>query len=299
MAPIKSDPMRKAPADITPEKTASPVRPTATVVPAAVAAAPKVLAQLATTPEPTQIRLPTATPLPTRVSSSTPSPTTIPAGLTALRPEAAAIVIRRVATIEKLIALTYDAGADRGEAASLLAYLEVEGIRVTFGMTGRWAEENPDLLRRIIADGDTLMNHTYDHRSMTGLSGRSPVLSRPDRIDEIARADAIVQSLGGTTMKPFFRPPYGDENGSVLADVAAAGYRYSVLWSVDTLGWRGASVEQIVARSLRYAEPGAIYVLHVGGASKDIEATSQIVDGLRARGYGFVTLSQLIGQPAR
>ena len=52
------------------------------------------------------------------------------------------------------MALTYDAGADRGDAADLLAYLEEVGVKVTFGMTGRWAESNPDLVRRIVLDGD-------------------------------------------------------------------------------------------------------------------------------------------------
>jgi peptidoglycan/xylan/chitin deacetylase (PgdA/CDA1 family) len=192
------------------------------------------------------------------------------------------------------VALTYDAGADRGDAARLLAYLEDQNINVTFGMTGQWAESNPDLVRRLVADGDQLMNHTYDHRSFTGFSAKPAVLTLGERLDEIEKTDAILQALVGGSAKPFFRPPYGDEDPSVLEAAAAAGYRYSVLWTVDTLGWRGLPAPQIVDRSLRLAEPGAIYVLHVGALSQDIEATPAIVEGLRARGYRFVTLEQLI-----
>jgi peptidoglycan/xylan/chitin deacetylase (PgdA/CDA1 family) len=139
-----------------------------------------------------------------------------------------------------------------------------------------------------------LMNHSYDHRSMTGLSSQWPVLDRPDRIQEIARTESIVQSIAGATTKPVFRPPYGDQDESVLRDVAAAGYRYSVLWTVDSLGWRGASVSQIVGRCLQEAQPGAIYVLHIGLHSKDVEATHLIVYGLESLGYRFVTVGQMV-----
>ena len=127
------------------------------------------------------------------------------------------------------------------------------------------------------------------------MSTHSPILSRQDRIQEIELTESIVESLAGVTMTPFFRPPYGDEDETVLQDVAAAGYRYSVLWTVDSRGWLGASVAQIVDRCLREAQPGAIYVLHVGLHSKDIEATPLIVAGLKALGYRFITFGQMVG----
>ena len=271
----------------TPTKTSTSVV-TSTAI--AVGAVPRIIATLSPTPDPTHVRVASPTSDPTRI------PTTTATATATLEPSSSAIVIRRIVTTDKVVALTYDAGADRGEVANLLSYLESQGIKVTFGMTGRWAEANPDLLRRIVADGDDLMNHTYDHRSMTGVSSHPPVLTQADRIDEIARTDAVVQSLAGASLKPFFRPPYGDQDASVLRDVAAAGYRYSVLWTVDSLGWQGATVTQIVDRCLKYAQPGAIYVLHVGAQSQDIEATHLIVEGLRAEGYRFATLSELVAQ---
>jgi peptidoglycan/xylan/chitin deacetylase (PgdA/CDA1 family) len=285
--------------------------------------APKVLAAPPVTTEPTRVlegeptSTPTIVPAATRTprstanffaapsppatpnSSSTPSLLATPGNSLTLAPGLSAISIRQGRTAERVVALTYDAGADRGEAADLLAYLEGARVKVTFGMTGRWAESNPDLLRRIVIDGDELMNHSYDHRSMTGLSSGAPVLDRQDRIQEIARTESIVQSLAGASMKPFFRPPYGDQDETVLRDVAAAGYRYSVLWSVDSRGWEGASVTQIVDHCLREARPGAIYVLHVGVNSKDVEATHLIVDGLEALGYRFVTVGQMVGLTTR
>jgi peptidoglycan/xylan/chitin deacetylase (PgdA/CDA1 family) len=161
-------------------------------------------------------------------------------------------------------------------------------------MTGRWAESNPDLMRRIVSDGHELMNHTYDHRSFTGFSASPPVLNLADRIDEIERTESIVRELTGSTTKPLFRPPYGDDDGSVLEAVAAAGFRYSVKWTVDSLGWRGLATADIIDRCLREVVPGAIYVLHVGIGSHDIDATRNIVEGLRTRGYRFESVGRLI-----
>ena len=93
---------------------------------------------------------------------------------------------------------------------------------------------------------------------------------------------------------PWFRPPYGDEDESVRADVALAGYQYELLWTVDSLGWKGTPPASVVTRCLDGAVPGAIYLFHVGSASTDHAALQAIIDGLRADGYGFVTAAGLI-----
>src|SRR5579859_3770552 len=83
------------------------------------------------------------------------------------------------------VALTFDAGADRGYAARILQTLEHERVHASFGMTGLWAIANPDLLRRMVRDGDQLINHTYDHRSFTGVSTKTLPLSAAQREWEI------------------------------------------------------------------------------------------------------------------
>lgn len=212
-------------------------------------------------------------------------------------PNLSAVTIRRFSVATKVVALTFDAGADRGHTPALLALLKSDGIKATFGMTGRWAESNPDLIREMVVDGHELMNHTYDHRSFTGVSARPPVLTRAGRIDELKRTDSIVHSLTGGWIGPLFRPPYGDQDASVLQDVRADGYRYSILWTVDSGGWQGHSVQQIVDRCLKGAQPGAIYVFHVDSSSHDVEAMPAIVAGLRSRGYTFATVGGLLHLP--
>lgn len=68
------------------------------------------------------------------------------------------------------VALTFDAGADRGYAEAILDTLDEYGIKASFGITGHWAEENPDLVARMVEDGHMVFNHTWTHRSFTGFS---------------------------------------------------------------------------------------------------------------------------------
>jgi peptidoglycan/xylan/chitin deacetylase (PgdA/CDA1 family) len=294
-------PVAVAPAPPTPEP-----RPRATVTPPVKPriSIPAPIPASAAVDTATAIPRPTATVLPTAIASPTlePSPSVvdlIPTARAAMTlPGQAARVITRGPTSEKVVTLTYDAGADRGQAAQLLAYLDQAGVKATFGMTGRWAESNPDLVRHIAANGHEFMNHTYDHRSFTGVSARPAVTSLSARLTEIQQAEAIIQEISGLSPRPLFRPPYGDEDTSVLQAVSAAGYEYSVLWTVDSTGWRGTPLPQIVDRCLRLVVPGAIYVMHVGGLSQDIEATPAIVEGLRAQGYRLVTVGALLGFPS-
>jgi peptidoglycan/xylan/chitin deacetylase (PgdA/CDA1 family) len=220
----------------------------------------------------------TAPPAPTTAPTTTPPPATTPA-----------IVVRQGDTTRPVVAITIDAGSDTGHATEMLDTLAAYGVRATFGMTGRWAEANPGLVRRMAVEGHQLVNHSYDHPSFTGRSTGTAPLTTAQRLDQLARADAAIRAAGGGTTKPWFRPPYGDVDDSVLADVGSAGYRYALMWTVDSLGWKGDGADQIVARCLDRAAPGAIYLFHVGSASADHAALPRIIDGLRQRGYSFAT----------
>ena len=215
-----------------------------------------------------------------------PSPTATPSGV--------AQVIRKGDASRRIAVLTFDAGSDAGYTSQILDTLKAEGIKASFGLTGRWAEQNPQLLKRIVAEGHSLINHSYDHASFTGLSTGAAPLTQAQRWDELDRTEQIVNDLSGATTKPYFRPPYGDYDDSVNRDIYARGYRYNVMWTVDSRGWQGIPAAQIVSRCLDLAEPGAIYVFHVGSASQDGPALPDIIDGLRADGYTFVHLPEAL-----
>ncbi len=194
----------------------------------------------------------------------------------------------------KRVALTFDCGADRGNAPAILDYLRQQGIAATFGVTGRWAEQNPDLIRRMVDEGHQIVNHTYDHQSFTGLSMRALPLSAEQIAAELERADAVLRHITGSTTRPYYRPPYGDESPDTLKAVAAAGYNVDVRWTLDSLGWDGLSAARIEARVLQDAVPGAIILMHVGAASQDATALPRVVAGLRAGGYRFVDIRGLL-----
>jgi peptidoglycan/xylan/chitin deacetylase (PgdA/CDA1 family) len=185
------------------------------------------------------------------------------------------------------VALTFDAGADRGYAEDILDFLQAEHVVASFGITGQWAKANGDLVRRMATDGHLVINHTLDHRSFTGVSDSRGGLSPTARRAELTDADAIIAPLIGHSTAPFYRLPYGDDDARVAADVLPAGYSHKIGWTVDSLGWRGIPAAEIVARCLAQAAPGGVYVFHVGRASQDGVALPQIVRTLRQRGFGF------------
>lgn len=221
--------------------------------------------------------------------------TVIPETQTPVADTSPAKIIDRGRADTNSVALTFDAGADAGYAKLILDTLERNGIHATFGMTGRWAEQNPNLVKRIAADGDEFINHTWDHASWTGRSLKPALLSQKARWAELDRTEALIHQLTGDTTLPYFRSPFGDVNHSVLVDAGLRGYRYDVLWTVDSRGWAGASVAQIVSTCVKGAVPGAILILHVGAQSQDGPALQSIIDGIKQKGLGFATISQVVG----
>jgi peptidoglycan-N-acetylglucosamine deacetylase len=193
------------------------------------------------------------------------------------------------------ISLTFDAGADRGYALQILQTLERAHVRATFGMTGRWAVANPDLVRRMARDGDTFINHTYDHRSFTGVSDRTKGLNASERTSELTRTEGVIRRLTGRSTKPFFRPPFGDYDSATLQLAARLGYPKVVMWTVDSLGWEKVSTASIIQRCSALVSPGAIVLMHVGIQSNDARALPTLIAFWKHEHYRFVTIPQLLG----
>ena len=99
----------------------------------------------------------------------------------------------------------------------------------------------------------------------------------------------------GKSTKPFFRAPFGSYNSTVLQTVGNAGYTYTFQWTIDSLDWTGNSATDIYNRVINNIVPGAIVLMHTGyGANGTTAALPNIINQLRAMGYSFVTLSQLM-----
>lgn len=202
--------------------------------------------------------------------------------------------ISRGTTTRKMIALTFDAGSDLGHTQQIIALLEEYGITASFGLTGLWIDEHPDDAAWIAADGHQIINHTLRHPSYTGASDPSGPLSPAKRISQLIGNEAKIRAIGGKTSTPYWRPPFADRDASVLRDVGAAGYSRTVLWTIDTLGWDGATADQITQQVVTGAGNGVIVLMHVGSASQDAMALERIIQALRKKGYAFGTVAQVI-----
>jgi peptidoglycan/xylan/chitin deacetylase (PgdA/CDA1 family) len=195
-------------------------------------------------------------------------------------------------TSRHVVALTFDAGADNAGAPKILAALARAGVTATFFMTGRWAELYPSWARRIAA-GYPIGNHTFDHQDLLSLTP-------PGVRGELAMARAAIDRATGAPPIHLFRFPYGSSNASTLTLVNGLGYT-AVGWTVDTLGWEGTSMGQtlgsVTSRALGHLQPGEIVLMHVGAnphdhSTLDADALPGVIRAIRARGYGFVALSQ-------
>ena len=260
--------------------TATPI-PTATVVP----------------PTPTQVP---ATPvLPT---ATAPPPTAIPATVAPTAPVSAdagadaglAQVYEYGESGRREIALTFDAGADRGYAEGILDLLQAEGIQASFGIMGQWAQENPDLLQRMIDEGHMLFNHSWTHASFTGVTTQAAPLMTEERRQELQLTEQAVLALSGYQLQPWFRPPYGDYDEQSLRDLAAIGYTKVLLWSCDTRDSLGATAEEILNTCIYTAQPGRIVLMHVGAQSEAYAALPTMIAYLRGQGFTFVRADRIL-----
>lgn len=248
---------------------------------------------------------PTFTPEPEPTDTPRPKPTRTPEPGPTERPTAPqrgdsgfSRIFQRGESGRPEIALTFDAGADRGHAETILDTLDAYGVKASFGITGSWAEENPDLVARMVDEGHMVFNHSWSHRSFTGYSTAgwdAGVLTYDERAAELHDTESVIADVAdGYETAPYFRPPYGDLDDDVLAVLAAEGYWITVMWSCDSLGWNGASVDQIVERCAAGASAGDIILLHVGGESLDSAALPRMIETYLADGFELVTIEALL-----
>jgi peptidoglycan/xylan/chitin deacetylase (PgdA/CDA1 family) len=220
-----------------------------------------------------------------------PAPPPVPAG-SLLRTD-----WTRIPTTSKIVALTFDAGANAAGLASIERTLRSKKVTATFTLTGNWVRSFPAEANLITAGGFDVGNHSDTHPYFTSLTDAQVAA-------EVRDAQHAILVANGADVRPVFRFPYGDVNSRVLADVNAIGY-VPVRWTVDSLGWEGTSggmtVQKVIDRVVGAAQPGEIVLMHIGSnptdhTTLDASALPTIIDSLRARGYKFVTLSALVGR---
>jgi peptidoglycan/xylan/chitin deacetylase (PgdA/CDA1 family) len=186
-----------------------------------------------------------------------------------------------------LIALTFDAGADRGASIQLLDVLRDRNVRATFFVTGQFADRYPDIMQRLVVDGHELANHSYSHPDFARLT-------EAQMRSEIQRATESIERTSGVKIAPLWRPPFGSRNARIIQIVEEEGLR-SIYWTFDSGDWiEGATTQRVIDTDLRLAVNGAIVVHHVQPRAT-AEAMPTIIETLRARGFDLVTVTELLG----
>ncbi len=180
-----------------------------------------------------------------------------------------------------VVALTFDDGPSE-YTDRYLDVLKEEEVPATFFEIGQEMPGREDVMRRILAEGDEIGDHTMNHVEYPGY-------------DQIAGAAARIRQY--THFQPcLFRPPGGAVNESVVATAGSLGMR-TINWDVDPRDWSLPGQGSIEANILGHARNGSIILMHDGGGPRDetLAALPNVIDGLRARGFEFATVSELLG----
>ncbi|TDC58859.1 polysaccharide deacetylase family protein [Actinomadura sp. GC306] len=187
-------------------------------------------------------------------------------------------------TQAKCLALTFDDGPAES-TGELLDILASRNVKATFFLVGENAAKRPDLVRRTHAAGHELADHGYTHADL----GRA---SKKTIVSELTRTQDAIRNASGVT-PVLLRPPYGSTSER-LARVTRRMGMAQVLWTVDPFDWRNRDTDDIERRVVKQAKPGGIVLLHDIHRTT-VRAVPEIVDRLAAKGYVFVTVSELFG----
>jgi peptidoglycan-N-acetylglucosamine deacetylase len=180
-----------------------------------------------------------------------------------------------------VVALTFDDGPS-DYTDDFLRVLREKGVHGTFFEIGQEMPGREDVMRQILAEGDELGDHTMNHVEYPGY-------------DQIAGAASRIRAY--THFEPcLFRPPGGGVNAGIIATAGSLGMR-TINWDVDPQDWSLPGTEAIYSNVVSHARNGSIILMHDGGGprSETLAALPRIIDTLRARGFGFATVSELLG----
>lgn len=198
-------------------------------------------------------------------------------------------VVQRVMTNEKLVALTYDDGPNPTFTPQILKILDKYNVKATFFMIGKKMEQNPGIVKQVVAHGHAIGNHTYTHPSNIELLS-------PEQIkQEINKCEDVIFRQTGDRPH-IFRTPKGLINGTVATIAEDEGYE-TILWTVSADHHDAPTPQDMANRVLKHVVPGAIILAHDGMYPirwKDVAATPLIIEALQKKGYRFVTLPELL-----
>jgi peptidoglycan/xylan/chitin deacetylase (PgdA/CDA1 family) len=191
------------------------------------------------------------------------------------------------------VALTFDDGPwSQPPTSAFLDVLERKHVVATFFEIGNQIDRfDPGgrLERRMLADGDLIGNHSWSHPLMTGLGAAA-------QQQQLEQTDAAITRATGGFRTCIWRPPYGGVNSSLVSLARSLGL-ITIVWDIDPRDWARPGTDAIYGNVVGNAHNGAIVLQHFGGGPRyqTLAALPREIDTLRARGYRFVTIPELLG----
>ena len=184
------------------------------------------------------------------------------------------------------VAITYDDGPG-AETNRLLDKLKAKNAHASFMVIAPSAEQHPELLKRMKAEGHTIGNHTKSHRQLN-------TLSYEQVSQELDAGNAAISKATGQGTR-WVRPPYGATNATVDQATRDKGVSQA-LWDVDTMDWKDRNSDHVCSAAVQGARAGSIVLMHDIHPTT-VDAADCVIDGLRAKGLEPVSLDRLLRTP--
>ena len=192
---------------------------------------------------------------------------------------------------EKVLYLTFDAGYENGCTAKILDTLKEKQVPAAFFLVGNYIRRSPDLVRRMVAEGHTVGNHTMHHYDMSRLSDKAAFSK------ELTDLEALYKETVGQELPKFYRPPQGIYSEENLKMAQELGYK-TLFWSLAYVDWNNDAQptrEAAFAKLLPRTHNGAVVLLH-STSKTNAEILGELIDKWKEAGYRFGTLEELFSQ---
>ncbi len=199
---------------------------------------------------------------------------------------------------DKVVALTFDDGPWSDSTAAILDTLSEFGAKATFFTVGdRIRGEGVDLVKRAAAEGHQICTHTLDHAAGDGQSVNLGYMTAEDQVAEVQKGYEAIEAATGAEASHVFRTPGGNYGEDVMRNVGPL-VTAEIGWNIDSQDWRRPGVGPI-ADQIKNAWPGAIVLMHDGGGdrSQTVQALRDALPYLKAQGYRFITMDELLSYP--
>ena len=185
---------------------------------------------------------------------------------------------------QKVCAISFDAAWGDASTADLVGILNRYGVKATFFVIGDWAEQYPQDVKMLHANGMEVMNHSSSHGHMNQMSAE-------EIIADVEQCNDQIEDITG--QRPtLIRCPYGEYDDHVISAIRSIGME-PIQWDVDSLDWKEISAQEIAQRVTSRVQSGSIVLFH-NAALHTPEALPGILECLLQEGYTFVPISELI-----